>query len=99
VEDMHGKEDKKEDDGKEPWTIAQGDMVNTSPDDIDTMADNPALVLAEECQEMHEHTPRPQPPAPAPWRHIPRASPMITNSRDSSTQCAGVLEIVTPQIP
>jgi hypothetical protein len=32
--------DKDEDDGKEPWTIGQGEMVNILPDDVDTVVDN-----------------------------------------------------------
>jgi hypothetical protein len=64
-------EDKDEDDGKEPWTIGQGEMVNTSADDVDTLVDVQPIVLREQCQEMCEHTPRPQSPAPAPRRQTP----------------------------
>jgi hypothetical protein len=64
-------EDKDEDDGKEPRTIGQGEMVNTLPDNADTMVDDELTVLPEQCQEMEqgqemrEDTPGPQPPAPA----------------------------------
>jgi hypothetical protein len=74
-EDEDEEEDKDENDGKEPRTIGQGEMVNTSPDDADTMVDDELTVLPEQGQEMREHTPRPQPPAPAPWPHTPEPSP------------------------
>jgi hypothetical protein len=61
-EDVH--ED--ENNGKKPRKIAQGEMVNTSADDVDTMADDEPTVLLEEGQEMRKHTPWPQPPTPAP---------------------------------
>jgi hypothetical protein len=41
-------------------------MVNTSADDVDSMLDDPPIVLPKQGQEMREHTPRPLPPAPAP---------------------------------
>jgi len=68
-------EDKDEDDGKEPRTIGQGGMVNTSADDVDTMVDDQPIVLREQCQEIREHTPRPQPPAPAPRPQTPDPHP------------------------
>ena len=67
-------ENENEDNGKEPRTIGQGEMVNTSADDADSMVDNDPTVLAEQGQEMPEHTPRPQPPAPAPWSQTPEPS-------------------------
>jgi len=36
-----------EDDGKKTRTFGQGEMVNTSADDVDTMVDNQPLVLPE----------------------------------------------------
>jgi hypothetical protein len=39
-EDEDEEEDKNENDGKEPWTIGQGEMVNTSADDADAMVDS-----------------------------------------------------------
>jgi len=65
-EEEEKKEDKDEDDGKEPRMIGQGEMVNTSADDVDTMVDDQLIVLSEPAQEIGDHTPRPQPPAPAP---------------------------------
>jgi len=73
-EDEDEEEDQDEDDGKEPRTLGQGEMVNTSADDIDTMVDDQAIVLPEKGQEMREHTPRPQHPVSAP-QPKPRESP------------------------
>jgi hypothetical protein len=90
-EDEDEEEDKDEDDGKEPRTIGQGEMVNTSADDADTMVDDEPTVQPERGQEMREHTPRPQPPAPCLRGTNPGAFPMTTNSEDSYPQWAGVL--------
>ena len=43
-EDEDEEEDKDEDDGKEPWTIGQGEMVDISADDADTMVDDEPTV-------------------------------------------------------
>jgi hypothetical protein len=67
VGDDEEEEDKDEDDGKKPRTIGQGEMVNSSADDVDTTVDDPPMVLPEQGQGMCKHTPQPQPPAPAPW--------------------------------
>jgi len=40
-------EEEDEDNGKEPRTIGQGEMVNTSADDVDTMGDDEPTVLPE----------------------------------------------------
>jgi len=89
-EEEEEEEDKDEDDAKEPRTIGQGEMVNTSADDEDTMVDDQQIVLAEQGQEMGEHTPRPQPPAPAPRPHTPETH------RLSGLEHLG---FVTPQKP
>jgi len=77
--------DEDEDDGKEPRTIGQREMVNTSADDVDTMVDNQPTVRPAQGQEMREHTPRPQHPAPAlraptpepgPWPGTPVTHPL-----------------------
>jgi hypothetical protein len=68
-------EEEDEDDGKEPQTIGQGEMVNTSADDVDTMVDDELIVLPEQGQEMRQNTPRPQPPAPAPRPQTPETRP------------------------
>jgi hypothetical protein len=41
-------EEEDEDNGKEPRTIGQGEMVNTSADDVDTMVDDEPTVLPEQ---------------------------------------------------
>jgi len=58
-EDEYGEEDKGEDAGKEPRTVGQGEMVNTSTNDSDTMVDYEPTMLPAQGQEMREHTPRP----------------------------------------
>jgi hypothetical protein len=42
-EDME-EEDENDDDGKEPWTIGQGEMVNSSADDVDTIVDDQPIL-------------------------------------------------------
>jgi hypothetical protein len=59
-------EEDDEDNGKEFPTSGQGEMVNTSADDADTMVHDEPTVLPEHGQEMRNDTPRPQPLAPAP---------------------------------
>jgi len=66
-EEEDEEEDEDEDDGKEPRTIGQGEMVNTSADDVDTIVDNQPIMLPEQGQEMREHTSWLQHLAPAPW--------------------------------
>jgi hypothetical protein len=56
-EEEDGEED--EDDGKEPRTIRQGGMANTSPDNVDTMVDDQPIVLPEQRQQMRKHNPQP----------------------------------------
>jgi len=65
-EDKDEDKDEDEDDGKEPWRIGQGKMVNTSADDVDAMIDDQPTMLPEKGQEMREHTTWPKPLAPAP---------------------------------
>jgi hypothetical protein len=73
--DEDEREDKEEDDGKEPRTIGQGKMVNTSADIVDDMVDDQPIVLTEQAQQMSEHTPRPQPPAPPTYAPTPDPRP------------------------
>jgi hypothetical protein len=68
VEEEEEEEDKDEDDGKDPRMIGQGEMVNTSATDADTMVDDEPTVLAEQDQEMREQTRRPQPHGQKPRR-------------------------------
>ena len=65
-EDDDVEEDEDEDDGKEPRMTADGGIVTTLADDVDSMVDNQRFVLPEQGQEMHEYTPQPQPLARAP---------------------------------
>ena len=98
-EDEDEEEDKDEDDGKEPRTIGQGEMVNTSADDADTMVDDEPTVLPEQGQEMREHTPRPQPPAPAPRPQTPEPSPRPRTPETHTLSGLQFLGLVTPQKP
>jgi len=93
------KEDKDEHDGKEPRMIGQGEMVNTSADDIDTMEDNQPIVLLEQCREMREHTPRPQPPAPAPPQESADPRPQPRTPEIHPLSGLKDLGVVTPQKP
>jgi hypothetical protein len=68
-------EDQDEDDGKDPRTLGQGEVVNTSADDVDSIVGNQPIVLPEQGEGMHEHTPQPDPPAPAPRPHTPEPCP------------------------
>jgi hypothetical protein len=92
-------EDKDEDDGKEPQTIGQGEMVNTSAEDVDTMVEDQPIVLPEQCQETDERTPRPQPPAPAPRPQTPDPRPRPRTPETHPLSGLEHLGIVTPQKP
>jgi len=74
-EDEDEEDDQEEDDGKEPRTLGQGKMVNTSADDVDTMVDGQPIVLPEPGQEMREHTPQQHPPAPTQRPQTPELCP------------------------
>jgi hypothetical protein len=96
-EQEEDEEDEDEDDGKEPRTICQGDMVNTSADDGDTIVDDQPIVLPEQGQEMQQ--PRPQPPAPAPWSQTPEPCPPPQTPDTHPLSGLGHLGLVTLQIP
>jgi len=91
-EDDNEAEDKNEDDGIEPQTIGQGEVVYTSADDVDTVVEEWLFVLHKGAQEMCQHTRRPHTPVPAPSATNPLDSGMNTNCWDSDPQCAGVVE-------
>jgi len=98
-EDEDKEQDGDEDEGKESRTIGQGEMVNTSADNVDIMVDIQLIVLPEQGPEIREHTPRPKPPAPAPRLQTPQPCP---RPRISETHPLGGLEflgLVTPQKP
>jgi len=97
--DEDEEEDKDEDDGKEPWTIGQREMVNTSADDVDTMVHDEPIVLPEQCQEMREHTSRPQPPAPARRPQTPDPSPRPRTPETHPLSWLEHLGLVMPQKP
>jgi len=73
--DEDEEEDEDEDNGKEPWTIGQREMVHTSADDADTRLHDQPTVLPDQGQEMREHTPWPQPLAPALQPQSPQPRP------------------------
>jgi hypothetical protein len=68
-------EDQDEDDGKDPRTLSQGEVVNTSADDVDSIVGNQPIVLPKQGEGMRENTPWPHPPAPAPRPHTPQPCP------------------------
>jgi len=98
-EDKDEEEDKDVDDGKEPQTIGQGQMVNTSADDVDTMVDDQPIVLPEHSQAMHGHTPRPQPRAPAPWPQTQESRPCPGTLQTHPLSGLEHVGLVTPEKP
>jgi len=92
-------EDEDEDNGKEPRTFGQGEMVNASADDSDTMVDDQPTVLPEQGQEMREHTPRPQPLAPAQRPQTPEPRPRPGTPETHTLSGLKFLGLVTPQKP
>jgi hypothetical protein len=74
-EEDEQEEDEDADNGKEPWMIGQGAMVNTTADNVNTMVDNQPTMLPEQSQEIHEQTQQLQPLAPAPMPHTPEPCP------------------------
>jgi len=97
--DEDEEEDKDEDDGKEPRTIGQGEIVNTSADDVDTMVNDLSIVLPEQGQEIRGHTPRPQRPAPAPRPQTPDPRPWTRTPETHPLSELKHLGLVTPQKP
>jgi hypothetical protein len=87
------------DDGKEPQTIGQGEMVNTSAADVDTIVEDQTIVLPEQFQEMREPTPRPQPPVPAPRPQTPDPRPRPRTPETHHLSELSHLGLVTPQKP
>jgi len=74
-------------------------MVNTSADDADTMVDNEPTMLPEQGQEMHEHTPWPQPPASAPRPQTPEPPPRPRTPETHTHSGLEFMGLVTPQKP
>jgi len=74
-EEEKEEEDENVNDGKEPRTIGQGEIVTTSADNVDAMIVNQPIMIPEQGQEMEKHTPGPQLPEPAPWPETPQPCP------------------------
>jgi hypothetical protein len=98
-EDEDEKKDKDKDDGKEPQTIGQGEMVNKSADEADTMVDNEPTVLPEPSQGMCQHNPRPQPLAPAPRPETTEPPPQPQTPETHSLSGLKFMGLVTPPKP
>jgi len=96
---MEENENENEDDGKEPWTISQREMVNTSAENLDTMVDNQPIVLPEQGQVMREHTTGPQPAARAPWPQTAESRPQPQMPETHPLSGLEDLRLVTPQKP
>jgi len=99
VVDEDEEEDKDEDDGKEPRIIGEGEIANTSADDVDTIVYDEPIMLPEQGQEMREHTPRPQPLAPAPRPQTPEPHPRPRTPETHPLSGLEHLGLVTPQKP
>ena len=92
-------EEEDEDNGTEPRTISQGEMVNTFADNVDTMVYDEPTAQPEQGQEMRKHTPQPQPPAPAP-RSQTLAPPPRPRTPVTPTFCGlELLGLGTPRKP
>jgi len=74
-------------------------MVNTSADDVDTMVDDQPTVLPEQGQQMREHTPQPQPPAPAQRAQTLEPCPQLRTQATHPLSGLEFLALVTPQKP
>jgi hypothetical protein len=96
VVDWDEEEEEDEDNGNEPRTIGQGEMVNTSADDADTMVEDQPTVVPEQGQEMREHPTRPQPPASAAWPQTPHSRP---RPETPETHTVSGLEFLPPMMP
>ena len=100
-EEEEDEEEKEEDvdDGKQPRMIGQGEMVNTSADDVDTMGDYHPIVLPEHGQEMCKHTPQPQPPVPTPRPQTLEPHPQPQTPDTHPLDGLEYLGLTTPQKP
>ena len=92
-------EEEDEDNGKEPRTIGQGEMVNTSADNVDTMVDDEATVLPGQVPEMCEYTQRPPPPAPAALPQTPKPPPQPRTLETHTLRGLEFLGLETPLKP
>jgi C1A family cysteine protease len=62
---QHENEGEDDDNGKEPQTIGQAGMVNTSAENVGNWVDDQPILLPEQGQEMYKHSPWLQSQAPA----------------------------------
>jgi hypothetical protein len=97
AENEDEEEDKDENDGKEPWTIGQGEMINTWADDAHTMVAAETIVPHEQGWEMRKQTPRPQPLAPAPHPQTPEPPPRLQTLEIHTLNGLEVMGLVTLQ--
>jgi hypothetical protein len=97
--DEDEEEEEDEDNGKEPRTIGQGEMVNTSADNVDTMVHDEPTVLPWQRQEMREHASRQKPPAPAPRPPTLESPPRPRNPETHTLSGLEFLGLVTTQNP
>jgi len=98
-EDENEEEDEDEDDGKEPQTIAQGEMANSVADDVDTMVDDQPIILPDQGQQMWEHTSWRQPPVPSPWPQSPELRPPPCTPETHPLSGLQLMGLGTPQKP
>jgi len=81
------------------WMTGQGEMVNTPADDVDTIVDHQLIVLPEQGQQMREHTPWPQPLAPAPLPQTPEPRPQPCTPETHPLRGLEHCWLMTPQQP
>jgi hypothetical protein len=88
--------DEDEDDGKEPRTIGEREMINTSADHTDTILDDQPSALPRHAQEMLENTPRVQAPAPAARPETPEPRTRQQTPETHTPSGLEFLGLVTP---
>jgi hypothetical protein len=74
-EEEDEEEDEDEGDDKEPQTIGQGEIVNTSADHIGTIVNIQPIVLPEQGQHIRKHSPQSQHLAHAQRSETPEPRP------------------------
>jgi len=79
--------------------IGQGEMVNTSAHNVDTIVDDQPIVLPEQGQEMFKDTQQPQPLAPAPRPQTPEPCPRPQTLETHHLPGLEFLGLVTPRRP
>jgi len=89
-EDDREEEDEDQDDCKVPRTIGQEEMGNISAYDVDIMVADHTIMLPEQGQEMHQHTPQPKTPQPHTQPQTAETDPLCRQEH---------LGMVTPQNP